>query len=100
MEYYEAQFQNFEEKLDHDLFRYLVLTQKPILCEHRIIVNYTLKHYFLKVSNLTHDQIYVKHSKSVNDSDTFDDIEMGLPPVIKVQYVRERDQRYNVIDKI
>ena len=59
-----------------------------------------MKPDLLKVSNLAHDQVYVKHPKSVNDPDTFDDIEMGLPPVVKAQNERERDQRYDVKDKI
>ena len=100
MEYDEPQLHNFEEEFYNDLLRDLVLTQKPILCEHRIIVNHTLKHDFLKVSNLAHDQINVKHSKSIDDPDALDDVEMGLPAVFKVQNVRKRDQRYKVIDKI
>ena len=100
MEYYKPQFHNFEEEFNHDLLRYLVLTQKPILCEHRIIINYTLKHDFLKVSNLAHDQVYVKHPKSINNPDTFDDIKMGLPPVVKAQNERERDNGDQVINEI
>lgn len=54
----------------------------------------------MKISNLAHYQIYVKHSESVNDPDTFDDIEMGLPPMFKAQNEWKWDQWYDVKNKI